>query len=95
MPSSRTEGLPTTVNFVSRASLAEMAPGDIVFLDESVAESFAPNFVAVLACPVCGAPGLITSAQYSGATPVVCGSKLCSGLFRIVNEDQIVYLPPS
>ena len=46
-----------------------MAPGDIVFLDESIAESFAPNFVAVLACPVCGAPGLITSAQYSGATP--------------------------
>jgi len=74
-----------------------MAPGDILLLDDSVPlrESFAPTFIAVLACPVCGTPSLITFAQYSGAAPVVCGSKLCSGLFRILDEAQIVYLPPS
>lgn len=73
-----------------------MAPGDILLLDDFVQlrESSAPNFIAVLACPVCGTPSLITSAQYSGAAPVVCGSKLCSGLFRIIDEAQIVYLPP-
>ena len=81
----------------SRASLTDLAPGEIVFLDEftHLRESFAPNFVAVLACPLCGAPGLITSAQYSGSAPIVCTSKVCSGLFRIVDESQIVSLPPS
>lgn len=94
---SQAAGLPTAVNFVNRSSLAEMLPGDVIFLDEDVSlrESFAPNFVAVLACPVCGTPSLITSVQYSGAAPVVCGSKRCSGLFRIVDEAQIIYLPPS
>jgi hypothetical protein len=74
-----------------------MAPGDIVFLDDfsSLREAFAPNFVAVLACPLCGSPGLITSVQYSGGAPIVCTSKVCSGLFRIVDEAQIVSLPPS
>ena len=74
-----------------------MAPGDIVFLDDfaHLRESFAPNFVALLACPLCGSPGLITSVQYSGGAPIVCTSKVCSGLFRIVDEAQIVSLPPS
>jgi hypothetical protein len=74
-----------------------MAPGDIVLLDDYsyLRESLGLNFVAVLACPLCGAPSLITSAQYSGAAPVVCGSQTCSGLFRIIDEAQIVYLPPS
>jgi uncharacterized protein YbaR (Trm112 family) len=81
----------------NRSSLSDMAPGDIVFLDDfaHLRESFAPNFVAVLACPLCGSPGLITSAQYSGGAPIVCTSKVCSGLFRIVDEAQIVSLPPS
>jgi hypothetical protein len=73
-----------------------MAPGDIVFLDDFayLREAFAPNFVAVLACPSCGSPGLITSVQYSGGAPIVCTSKVCPGLFRIVGEAQIVALPP-
>jgi uncharacterized protein YbaR (Trm112 family) len=91
------EGLPSVVNFINRSALGEMVPGDIIFLDEyaSLRESFAPSFIAILACPVCGTPSLLTATQYSGATPVVCGSKLCSELFRIVDEAQIVYLPPS
>jgi len=74
-----------------------MAPGDIVFLDDFVCqrESFASSFVAVLACPLCGSPGLITSGQYSGGAPIVCTSKVCPGLFRIVDEAQIISLPPS
>jgi hypothetical protein len=81
----------------NRPSLSDMAPGDLVFLDDfaHLRESFAPNFVAVLACPLCGSPGLITSAQFSGGAPIVCTSKVCSGLFRIVDEAQIVSLPLS
>jgi uncharacterized protein YbaR (Trm112 family) len=73
-----------------------MAPGDIVLLADLFyhREFFAPSFVAVLACPLCGSPGLITSAQYSGGAPIVCTSKACAGLFRIVDQTQIVALPP-
>jgi len=87
----------TELHLSSRSSLTDMAPGDIVFLDDFayLRESFAPNFVAMLACPLCGAPGLITSAQYSRGAPIICNSKVCSGLFRIVDEAQIVSLPPS
>ena len=95
--SGRAAHLPTELHLSSRSSLTDMAPGDIVFLDDFayLRESFAPNFVAVLACPLCGSPGLITSAQYSRGAPIVCTSKVCSGLFRIVDEAQIVSLPPS
>ncbi len=95
--SSRAEQIPTDLHMSNRPSLSDMAPGDLVFLDDfaHLRESFAPNFVAVLACPLCGSPGLITSAQFSGGAPIVCTSKVCSGLFRIVDEAQIVSLPPS
>jgi hypothetical protein len=98
VPSSgRAEQFPTDLHMSSRSSLSDMAPGDIVFLDDFayLRESFAPHFVAVLACPLCGSPGLITSVQYSGGAPIVCTSKVCPGLFRIVDEAQIVALPPS
>ncbi|MGD1101367.1 MAG: hypothetical protein ABSA59_04810 [Terriglobia bacterium] len=98
VPSSgRAEQLPADLHLSTRSSLTDMAPGEIVFLDDFayLRESFAPNFVAVLACPLCGSPGLITSIQYSGGAPIVCTSKVCSGLFRIVGETQIVSLPPS
>jgi hypothetical protein len=97
---SRTTGeaqLSTDLHLSGRSSLADMAPGDIILLDDFsyLRESFSPNFVAVLACPLCGSPGLITSAQFSGGGPIVCTSKLCSGQFRIIDEAQIVALPPS
>jgi hypothetical protein len=92
----RADQVPKDLHLSSRASLADMAPSDIVFLDDFayLREAFAPNFVAVLACPLCGSPGLITSVQYSGGAPIVCTSKVCPGLFRIVDETQIVALPP-
>jgi hypothetical protein len=88
---------PADLHLSNRSSLSDMVPSDIVFLDDFayLRESFAPNFVAVLACPLCGSPGLITSIQYSGGAPIVCSSKVCSGLFRIVDEAQIVALRPS
>jgi len=98
VPSSgRAEQFPTDLHMSSRSSLSDLAPSDIVFLDDFayLRESFAPHFVAVLACPLCGSPGLITSAQYSGGAPIVCTSKVCPGLFRILDEAQIVALPPS
>lgn len=95
--SNHSEQLPTDLHMSDRSSLSDMAPSDIVFLDDfaQLRESFAPNFVAVLACPLCGSPGLITSVQYSGGAPIICTSKVCPGLFRIVDEAQIVSLPPS
>jgi hypothetical protein len=95
--SDRAEQLPTDLHMSNRSSLSDMAPGDIVFLDDFayLRESFAAHFVAVLACPLCGSPGLITSVQYSGGAPIVCTSKVCPGLFRIIDEAQIVALPPS
>jgi hypothetical protein len=93
----RAAQLSTDLHLSNRSSLSDMAPGDIVFLDDYayLRESFAPNFFAVLGCPWCGAPGLITSVQYSGGAPIVCSSKICSGLFRIVDEAQIISLPPN
>jgi hypothetical protein len=90
------EQLPTILHLASQSSVSDMGPGDIVFLDDFayLREAFAPNFVAVLGCPLCGTPGMITAAQYSGAASVVCVSNLCSGLFRILEESQIVYLLP-
>jgi hypothetical protein len=94
--SGRATQVPTDLHLYGRSSIADMTPGDIIFLDDftSLRESFAPNFVAVLACPLCGSPVLITSAQYSGGSPIVCASKICPGLFRIIDESQIVSLPP-
>jgi hypothetical protein len=79
-----------------RSSLSELLPGDLVFLDDfsRLHEPFGAHFVAVLACPFCGAPGLITSVQYSGSAPIVCISKVCSGQLRILDETELVFLPP-
>lgn len=98
MPStSPAEDPPTDLHLASRSSLTDMAPGDFVFLDDfaHLREAFAPNFVAVLACPLCGAPGLITTGQFFAGAPIVCTSKVCSGWFRIVGESQILSLPPN
>lgn len=97
LPARGTTDLPTDLHLSARSSLADMAPSDIIFLDDFtyLRESFSPNFIALLACPLCGSPGLITSAQFSGGAPIVCTSKICSGQFRIVNEAQILPVRPS
>src|SRR3990172_2259273 len=66
---------PAGLRHVEEAALWSMAPGDVIFLGEteSLRTAVESIFFAVLACPVCGTLGLITSAQYVGAVPVVCG----------------------
>ncbi len=95
--SGRPDRLPTILQMSNRSSLSDMAPGEIVFLDDfaHLRECFNPSFVAVLACPLCGTPGLITSIQYSGGAPIVCTSRICPGFFRIIDESQIVSVSPS
>ena len=80
-----------------RSSFSDMEPGDIVFLDDfaSLREYFAPIFVAVLACPRYGSPTLITSVQYARGMPIVCSSRSCAGMFRIVDEAHIAPLLPN
>jgi hypothetical protein len=72
-----------------------MQPADIITLEESNTLRHAVDsiFYAVLACPQCGTLGLITSQQYYGLMPVLCGSKFCSCRFRIAEQSQLVYLP--
>ena len=97
LTSRRAEQPATDLHLTGHASLTDMAPGDIVFLDDFtyLRESFSVSFVAILACPLCGSAGLITVAQFSGGGPIVCTSKTCSGQFRIVDETHIVALLPS
>lgn len=72
-----------------------MQPGEIILLADadSLKGVVDPVFFAVLACPLCGAPGLITFRQYSGMAPVFCVSRACPCRFRIENQNRVVYLP--
>lgn len=83
------------LHHVEDGSFLAMHHGDIFILDgmEDLAESIDPAFFAVLACPQCGTKGLITSSQYYGVTPVVCGSETCSCRFRIEDQSRLAYLP--
>ena len=83
------------LNHIGDGSLLTMRHGDIFLLDgtEDLEDSIDPAFFAVLACPQCGTKGLITSSQYYGITPVVCGSDICSCRFRIDDQSRLTYLP--
>lgn len=86
---------PSLLNNVGEDSLLLMYPGDIILLDESA--SLRPlveeAFFAVLSCPGCGTPGLVTLPQFSGIEPVICGSDNCSCRFRIIEKSRLEYLP--
>ena len=76
--------------------MSDLGPGEIWFIEQK-ASSSAPEavqvFFAVLGCPVCGTPTLITLEQYRGVLPVMCRSKVCAGVFRIADQKRFVYLP--
>lgn len=78
---------------VHESALPNMVPGDVFLLDEALGseQSLEGIFIAVLACPFCGSPALITPAQYFGAVPVMCGNGGCFGFFRVVNGKQLIY----
>ena len=89
---------PCQLRHVEGLKLSELAPGDLLLLDGAESSSptepdDAPVFLAVLSCPLCGAPTLITLAQYSGTMPVMCRSERCPGLYRILDEARFDYLP--
>jgi hypothetical protein len=80
---------------VTEAVLLEMRRGDLILLDESnlLRPLVEALFFAVLACPDCGALGLITVPQYSGIHPVTCGADDCSCRFRIMDKSRFEFSP--
>jgi hypothetical protein len=87
--------LPTALSPVDESSISAMAPGDVFLIDElgSFGSNSEPAFHAVLACPLCGSQVLISSAQYFGFAPIICGARTCPGFFRINDDGRFVYLP--
>jgi hypothetical protein len=86
---------PRSLRHIGEESLSTMRQADIFLLDEMKAlrDVFDPAFCAVLACPQCGALGLITISHYCGVVPVICGSDVCSCRFRIDDQSHLTYLP--
>lgn len=87
--------LPDNLHHAAETSLRELEPGDLVLLESTstLRTRIDSSFFAVLACPSCGALGLITASQYLGASPVVCGSDVCPCRFKIDDQSRLIYLP--
>ena len=65
----------------------QMEPGTLFVLQNAGSLGEASNpYVAVLACPTCGALGLITKAQYVGLESLICGSDNCSSEYFLHDE---------
>jgi hypothetical protein len=72
----------------------QMEPGTLFVLENTEAMGEANNpYVAVLACPHCGALGLITKWQYVGLESMICGSDDCSSEYYL-RGDGIEYRKP-
>ncbi len=86
---------PAPLHFVAESALPALDPGDVLLLDQSLSarQSIAPSFFAVLSCPLCGTPRLITVAEFFGGAPVLCPAEDCSALYRIVEQSHFEYLP--
>ena len=68
-----------------------MEPGTLFLLEQCVGTGpTAQPFRAVLACPTCGTPGLITRAQYDGKETMICSEASCSAEYTLMG-DQIRY----
>jgi len=68
----------------------QMVPGTIFVLENSKESSVSDDpYVAVLACPECGALGLITRRQANGLISVICGSDQCAAHY-IINDGEVV-----
>ena len=73
---------------------AQMEPGTLFVLENAAPMGDARNpFVAVLACPRCGALGLITRAQFYGLESMICGADNCSAEYYLHGEE-IEYRQP-
>ena len=87
--------MPAKLNAVNEELLPALSPADIIMLEDAalLKAVIEPSFFAILACPSCGIPGLITLPQYGGVVPVICGSNLCSCRFRIAEHRRLEFLP--
>ena len=86
---------PDSLNMVDEDQLGQMAPADVIVLDHSpsLRKRVASVFYAIVSCPACGVPGLITAQQYFGVVSVICPSDRCSCHFRIHQCSALAYLP--
>ena len=72
----------------------QMEPGTLFLLENAGTPGEAANpYVAVLACPNCGALGLITKTQYVGLESMICGSDTCSAEY-FLSDEGIDYRKP-
>lgn len=72
----------------------QMEPGTLFVLENATPMGDERNpFVAVLACPRCGALGLITRAQFVGRESMICGGDSCSAEYYL-RGDEIDYRKP-
>ena len=73
---------------------ADMGPGTIYVLKDQARLGDPKNpFAAVLTCPRCGTPGLITRRQLYAGERMICGSDACSAEYAHDGE-RFVYRRP-
>ncbi len=61
-------------------------PGTLLMLEQGECAGANP-FRAVLACPSCGALGLLTRAQYDGLQPMLCAAPQCSAEYTLLGDQ--------
>jgi len=83
------------LNLLSEWIPEQMGPGTLFVLENAgeVGEKDDPYW-AVLACPECGALGLVTRRQINGVLPIICGSTRCSAHF-VLKDDAVVAKRPN
>lgn len=73
----------------------QMEPGTLFVLENASGMGEARNpYVAVLACPCCGALGLITKYQITGLESMICGADNCSAEYYL-KDELIEYRKPN
>ncbi len=71
----------------------QMQPGTIFMLEQAGELGKPENpYWAVLACPSCGAVGLITRQQWAGLEAMICGSPICSAEY-LLQAGKIRFRP--
>lgn len=74
--------------------IPEMDPGTIYLLKNQARLGDPTNpYVAVLTCPRCGTPGLITRRQLYAGEKMICGGDTCSAEYSHDGE-KFIYRPP-
>jgi hypothetical protein len=92
--SHRRNGMLTELELLGEWIPEQMEPGTLFVLENTGTMGEANNpYVAVLACPHCGALGLITKLQYVGMESMICGSDYCSSEYYL-NDEGIDYRKP-